>query len=209
MTSAILRQNIFSGAETRALALARLNPRRLSLWLHWLAGRLGVTPHTLWEAVSLLNFLAMVGLLYWVLFRLKNWSLPGFLRQRGDQIQARMRDAEAAHREAEIQFQAAQARLAGLDQECRALRDASERQAQAEYQRLLEAARQEADQVAARVRQEIGAAARSARQQLRQYAGELAVQLAEQQALRQLTPELDEAIVQQGLEELARRAPRA
>ncbi len=209
MTSALFQPILFPGTEPRALALADLNPRKLSLWLHWLAGRLDVAPHTLWDAVNLLNFLAMAGLLYWVLFRLKNWTLPGFLRRRGEQIQTGMRDAATAHREAEIQFQAAQARLAGLEQECRALRDASEAQAQAEYQRLLEAARQEADQIAARVRQEIDAAARSARQQLRQYAGELAVQLAEQQALRQMTPELDEAIVRQGLEELARRAPRA
>lgn len=209
MTLATPWQNIFFGTGTRSLALLELHPRRLSLWLHWLAARLNLAPHTLWSLVNLLNFLAMAGLLYWVLFRLKNWSLPGFLRQRGQQIEAGMRAAETAHREAELQYQAAQARLAGLEQECRTLRETSERQAQAEYQRLLEAARQEAEQIAARVRQEIEAAARAARQQLRHDAGELAVRLAEQQAVHQMTPELDEAVVRQGLEELARRAPRA
>ena len=79
--------------------------------------------------------------------------------------------------------------MSGLDRELREIREASEKEAQQEYQRLVEAAEQDAEKLIDRARREIDGMTRAARLELKAHASELAVKLAKEKIENELTPE--------------------
>ncbi len=164
---------------------------------------------TIWQLVLWLNFVAVVYVLYrympaiMALMGIENWSWGGWWRRRGEDIRRGLADARAAHEGAEKKWAEARQRLDALDAEIEALGREAEAEAHREHARLIEESRAEAERIAALSRQEIEAAGKLARQQLRDYAAQLALEVAEQRLRSHLSPELDAELVRAGIAALA------
>ena len=172
--------------------------RSLSWWLPH-----GGARELAWLLVFIGNLAVLVGFLYWVLFRGKNFSIPGSLRTRGEGIQQQLREAEAAHQDAQARLAAIEARIAGLPAEVEALRAEGEAEAAAEYRRLVEASRSEAAQLIHLGQQEIAAAGRLAEKELNALAAGLALDLASKRLKERLTGELDRELVRAAAADMA------
>jgi F-type H+-transporting ATPase subunit b len=164
--------------------------RSVSWWLPT-----GGTRELLWIVVFALNLLVLVVFLYYVLFRGKGFTIPGALRQRGEGIETQLREAEQAREQSQKRLAEIEARIANLPQELDALRQAGEAEAKAEYDRLVEASRREAEQLIHLGQLEIAAAGRLAEKELNALAAALALDLAAQRLKQRLTPELDRELV--------------
>ncbi|MGH9481171.1 MAG: hypothetical protein ACRD1L_03680 [Terriglobales bacterium] len=176
--------------------------RDVSWWLPH-----GAVRGLIWMAVLALNLAVLVWFLYKVLFRGAGWSIPKALRDRGRGIEERIGGAERSHREAEARLAAIEARVAGLPAAVAALQREAEAEAAGEYQRLVEASRQDAERILRQGRQEMEAAAKLAQKELKGLAAALAVDLAAQRIRERLTPEQDEAVVRNALAGLALERP--
>lgn len=197
MSRAVASMLLFSSRAEGGLNYLQLS--------HWWSGRahwLSMVPAGLWQLVLWLNFLVLVYLLHKFMFRGKTWTLPAWLRQRGEGIRHGLSAAQTAYEEAEQKLAAARQRLEKLDEELAALRQRAEEEARGEYERLRAESDAEAKRIAAFSRQEIEAAGKLARQELRQYAATLALEVAAQRIESRLTPELDAALVRAGIEQL-------
>lgn len=172
--------------------------RGVSWWLPHGAAR-----ELAWIAVFALNLLVLVVFLYYVLFRGKGFSIPGALRKRGEGIQTQMQEAEAARQRAEQRLAEIEARIAGLPREIEALKSAGESEARAEYERLVEASRREAEQLIHMGQLEIAAAGRLAEKELNALAAALALDLATQRLKERLTADLDRELVRGAIAQLS------
>jgi len=107
--------------------------------------------------------------------------LPGIFRDRTAAIQKAMLEAQKASEEARTKLSEIEGRLARLDAEISAIRDAAEKEGAAEVTRIEAAAKEDARKIVASAEQEISAAAKAARRQLTAHAADLAVGLAQKQ----------------------------
>jgi len=117
-------------------------------------------------------------------------AAPSF-RRNADEIGRRIAEGTRAREAAEQQRRAAQAKLAGVPNEVAALRVEAKRSAEAEADRLKELARTEAEAIERAAQAEIAAAEHAARRELKAYAAELALERAEAQLRRDLTPQAE------------------
>ena len=117
-------------------------------------------------------------------------AAPSF-RRNADSIAQRIAEGTRAREAAEKQRREAQAKLAGIETEVAALRVEAKRSAEAESERLRELARVEAETIERAAQAEIAAAERAARLELRAYAAEIAVERAEAQLRKELTPQAE------------------
>lgn len=193
-------------SRTTAATEQRFDQSKISLWLAPAARKLGVSTSLLWSVVYWINFAILIYFLYFLLTRMKTWTLPKQMRGRTELIRRRLREAEEARRDAAERLRSIERRLEGLGAEVEAMRASARAEAEAEFARLGAAARLEADHVGRFAEQQIASAAKAARQDLRHYAGELAVAMAETQLRRRTTPEMDAALVQETAREIAARA---
>jgi len=92
--------------------------------------------------------------------------------------------------------------LAGLEAEIAALRADSQRESQAETQRLAGHTASEIAKIQAQSEREIAAAGKAARTELKRYAAELAVNLAEQKIRARMTPATEDGLVRGFVREL-------
>ena len=106
-------------------------------------------------------------------------KLPGAFRNRTSSIQRGIEEARKASAEASARLAAIEARLSALDSEIASIRTSAEQEGKAEEERLRAATEEEKRSILASTEQEIAAAANVARRDLKNYATELAVQLAE------------------------------
>lgn len=117
-------------------------------------------------------------------------AAPSF-RQNADEISQKIAEGTRAREAAERQRRDAQAKLAGIENEVAGLRVEAKRSAEAESERLKELARVEAETIERSAQAEIAAAERSARLELKAYAARIALERAEQQLRRELTPQAE------------------
>ena len=118
-----------------------------------------------------------------------------FFSARTQQIRQDMVDSQEARKQAEARAADVDRRLAALDTEIAALRSESQREAQAETERLARHAAAEVAKIQANAEQEIASAGKAARHDLKRYSAELAIDLAEKRLRDRMNPDTQHALV--------------
>jgi F-type H+-transporting ATPase subunit b len=145
--------------------------------VRWLSRTTGLGPEASYLAMMGVNFLIIVGVIYW----LSKKNLPALFRGRTASIQKAMEEARRASAEARERLAKIEARLSKLDVEIDEMRATAEKETAAEEQRIKASAEEDARKIMDSVEQEITAAVRTARRELTAYAADLAVALARKQ----------------------------
>lgn len=122
--------------------------------------------------LKLFNF----SVFFFGLFFLLKGALGSAFKARTKELQDQLSQAERDKAQGQAQIQELEAKMAGLEVELDGIMVKAETEAEIEKQRILEAARQEAEQILAQTRQEIQYQKRAAEQELRALVAELAVQ---------------------------------
>ena len=143
------------------------------------------------------NFLVIAALIIWA----GRKFLPGILRDRTAAIQKAMQEAQKASEEARRRLAEIESRLQRLDVEIGRMRDAAEKEGEAEEARIKAAAEEDAQKIVAMAEQEIIATVKAARRQLTAHAADLAVGLAQKQI--HVDPATDQALVRNFAGQLA------
>jgi F-type H+-transporting ATPase subunit b len=149
-----------------------------------------------WASVAF-NFVVIAALIIWA----GRKFLPGIFRDRTAAIQKAMQEAQKASEEARRRLAEIESRLQKLDVEIGRMRDAAEKEGEAEEARIKAAAEEDAQKIVAMAEQEIVAAVKAARRQLTAHAADLAVGLAQKQI--HIDPVTDQALVRNFAGELA------
>ncbi|MGA8408599.1 MAG: hypothetical protein WB680_15595 [Candidatus Acidiferrales bacterium] len=147
-----------------------------------------------------LNFALVFGGIGYAIWK---WGAPYF-RQQSEEISRKIAEGTRAREAAEEQRREIQAKLAGLEDDIKKLRAEGQRDAEAEAQRLRDAAHAEGEKIERAARAEIAAAERQGRLELKVIGARLAVQLAEALLRRSLTPEGEEFLFNGFVTELKR-----
>jgi F-type H+-transporting ATPase subunit b len=137
----------------------------------------GLSTGTAYFLSVLLNFSVIAGIIVWAARK----YLPAAFSARTAAIQKAMQEAQKASDEARRKLAEIESRLMKLDVEIGMMRDAAEREAEAEEARIHAAAQEDARKMLESAQQEIAAAAKAARRELTAYAADLAVGLAQKQ----------------------------
>ena len=146
------------------------------------------TQQSYW-ASFIFNFAVIAALIIWA----GRKFLPGIFRDRTAAIQKAMQEAQKASEEARRRLADIESRLQKLDVEIGMMRDAAEKEGEAEEARIKAAAEEDAQKIVAMAEQEIVAAVKAARRQLTAHAADLAVGLAQKQI--HVDPATDQALV--------------
>ena len=148
-----------------------------------------------------IHFAIIAVLAYWVFGKL----LPPAFRKKADLISEAIEKATAAKAEAERQLEEAEVKLASLEQEVAAFRAMAQKDAAAEVERLRLATRSDAEKIAAAGKAEIAAAERAARLELKELAAKLSVDKAESLVAQQMTPAVQDALIDNFVQSLQGR----
>jgi len=136
-----------------------------------------------------LNFAIVLALIVYF-FR---WLGPYF-RKHSEEISSKIAEGARAREAAEQQRRGVQAKMAGIQTEVSAMREAAKRGALAEAERLKALARTEAEAIERAAQAEIAAAERAARIELKLLAARIAVERAESVLRQELTPQAEAAL---------------
>jgi F-type H+-transporting ATPase subunit b len=153
------------------------------------------------EFFKWINFAVVAVALMWIFGKV----LPPVFRKRTDEIGAAIKKATAAKAEADKQLREAEQKLAKLEHEIVQLREIALREAATEAERIRNTTLSDAQKIEAAAGAEIEAAERAARLELKALAANLAVDSAESQLAKQLTPQAQEALVSAFVKGLAGR----
>jgi F-type H+-transporting ATPase subunit b len=148
-----------------------------------------------------IHFAILAGILYWVFVKV----LPPIFRRNADNISAAMTKAAVAKAEAERRLKEAERKLASLEQEVEDFRGEVQAQAAIEFDRLRAMARNDVGKIKLAARAEIEAAERAARVELKALAAQLAVDRAESLVTKEMTPAVQEAMINHFVESLQGR----
>lgn len=148
-----------------------------------------------------IHFAIVAGLLYWVFAKL----LPPMFRRNADNISAAITKALAAKGEAERQLKDAERKLASLEQEMEEFRREVQAQAGIEFDRLRAMARNDVEKIRLAAKAETEAAERAARVELKALAAKLAVDRAESLVSKEMTPAVQEGMINRFVQSLQRR----
>ena len=143
--------------------------------------------------------LAIVG--YWLFQKV----LPPVFRRKADTISAAIAKATAAKAEAEKQLKRAAVKLASLEEEVAQFRAQAQKEAAAEMERLRTMTKIDAEKISLAAKAEIEAAERAARVELKALAARLAVDRAESLVAGQMTPAVQEAMINHFVQSLQGR----
>lgn len=138
-----------------------------------------------------IHFAILAGAVYWLFAK----YLPPIFRRNADNISAAITKAAAAKAEAERQLKEAERRLVGLEQEMEHFRREAQAQAAVEFDRLRAMAWGDAEKIRVAAKAEIEAAERAARVELKALAAKLAVDRAESLVAKEMTPAVQEAMI--------------
>jgi len=156
-------------------------------------------------AVSMLfkwiHFVVVVALAYWVFGKL----LPPVFRRRADLISEAIDKATAAKADAEQRLKEAAEKMGNLEREVAAFRVQAQRDAEAEMERLRGATQLDLEKIRIAAKAEIEAAERAARIELKELAAKLAVDGAESLVAKQMTPAVQEAMINSFVQSLQGR----
>ncbi|HEX9760490.1 MAG TPA: ATP synthase F0 subunit B [Candidatus Acidoferrales bacterium] len=136
---------------------------------------------------------------FWYLLR----KAPAWFRRRAENIAASIEASGSTKAEADRRLREAEEKLARIEQETAEMRAQARRDAAVERERIQAAARDEAAKVERAAEGEIAAADRAARLELKAMAARLAVEEAETAIRSRITPQVDAALVQNFVRELA------
>lgn len=148
-----------------------------------------------------IHFLIVAIAAYW-LFKM---VLPPYIRRNADKISAAITKATAARAEAERQLKEAAAKLATLEHEIRQFRERAQKDAAAELERLRAITKTDIEKASLAAKAEIGAAEHAARVELKALAAKLAVDRAESLVAQQMTPSVQEAMINNFVQSLQGR----
>lgn len=132
---------------------------------------------------------------------------PAYFRRRAETIVASITESTRVKEEAELQLREAEEKLRRLGQELAEMRQAAQREAAAEAERIRAATQDEAKKIERAAQAEIEAAERAARMELKALAARLAVERAEALIRKQMTPQVEIALLQSFTRNLAGPVP--
>jgi F0F1-type ATP synthase membrane subunit b/b' len=173
--SAIFMAMSFGAASLRAEEDSNKNPRT----------------QTAQEVFKWINFALVAGAGIWLFGKV----LPPRFRGNAEKIESAIAKATQAKNAADAQLQEAEKKLASLEKEVGELREQATQDAAAETERLHAATKSDEEKIAAAGNAEIAAAERAARLELKALAAKLAVDGAETLLAQQLTPQVQESLV--------------
>jgi F-type H+-transporting ATPase subunit b len=153
------------------------------------------------EIFMWIHFVILAGLAYWVFGKL----LPPVFRKKSNLIHEAIEKATRVKAEADRQLKEAAVKLASLEQEVAAFRAMAQREAVAEVERLRNATKSDLEKIAAAGKAEIEAAERAARLELKELAAKLAVDKAESLVAQQMTPGVQDALIENFVQSLQGR----
>jgi F-type H+-transporting ATPase subunit b len=153
------------------------------------------------EIFRWIHFLILAGLAYWVFGKL----LPPFFQKKSDLIHEAIEKATKAKAEADRQLKEAAAKLASLEEEVAAFRSMAQKEAVAEVERLRNATKSDVEKIFAAGKAEIAAAERAARLELKDLAAKLALDKAESLVAQQMTPGVQDALIDNFVQSLQGR----
>lgn len=136
------------------------------------------------------------------LFFLLKGALSSAFKTRTKELQEQLGQAERDKAEGLAQIQELETKMTGLQEELDGIMVKAESDAELEKQRILEAARQEADQILAQTRQEIEFQKRLAEQELRALVAELAVKGATDRLLVRVQGATAERVLDRSIEQV-------
>jgi F-type H+-transporting ATPase subunit b len=143
------------------------------------------------EVFKWINFAIVAIVILWVFGKV----LPPKFKGHAETIGAAITKATALKTEADRVLREAEAKLANLQKEVEELRAAAEGESAAEVERIRAGTQTEAQKIGTAAKAEIEAAERAARLELKALAAKLAVDGAESQLAKQLTPQAQESLV--------------
>jgi F-type H+-transporting ATPase subunit b len=138
------------------------------------------------------NFAILAGALGYLI--IKKGGL--WFQSRSLAIRKGIAEAEEIRRGAEASAAEVDRRLAGLQTEIDSLRANAQREQSAEAERIRQQAAADLARIQGHAAREIESAGKTARLDLKRYAAQLAVDLAEQKIRRQMTPEVQAALIE-------------
>jgi F-type H+-transporting ATPase subunit b len=137
------------------------------------------------------HFVILALVLIWLVKRV----MPPIVRRNADEITAAITKATAAKAAAEKELKEAAAKLTTLEQEVTRFREQAQREAAAEIERLRAVTKTEMERVGVAAKAEIDAAERAAREELKVLAANLAVDRAQSLVAGEMTPAVQEAMI--------------
>ncbi len=137
------------------------------------------------------NFLLLAGLLGYLI---KKHGGP-LLTSRSEQIRQNLEAGEKAKKEAEALAAGVQAKIANLDRDIAELRESAKADLDREAQRLRRDAETEMSRIEKHTEAEMVSLGKNARMELRQYAAELAMDLAETKVRGRMTPTVQSTLL--------------
>jgi F-type H+-transporting ATPase subunit b len=137
------------------------------------------------------NFLVLAGAIVYMVA--KNGG--PFFAARSVEIRKDMTEAAGVRKDADERAAAVDRKLANLGAEVALVKAESERDRQAEAERLRQHREAEREKIQANAQREIESAAKAARIELRRYAADLAVELAEKKIQARMTGEIQDQLV--------------
>ena len=148
-----------------------------------------------------IHFVIIAIAVYWLFKKI----LPPYFRRNADKISAAITKAAAAKAEAERQLKDAATKLTSLEHEVAKFRDQAQKDAAAELERLRRMAKLDIEKVGIAAKAEIDAAERAARVELKALAAKLAVDRAESLVAKQMTPAVQEGMINNFVQSLQGR----
>jgi len=141
--------------------------------------------------LKIANFVILAGLIGYFIGK----NAGPFFAGRSAGIRKDMDESLRQSQEAEARASEVERRLASLEADIAAMRAESDREIKAETERMSHVTAQEIAKIQAQSEVEIAAAGKAARMELKQYAAQLAVDLAARKIQAQMTPAAQDALV--------------
>jgi F-type H+-transporting ATPase subunit b len=148
------------------------------------------------------NVILLAGLLGWLI---KKHGAP-LLAVRSEEIRQGLEAGEKAKADAEARAAGVQKKIANLDQEISALREASRADLERETERIRRDGESEMRRIEQHTAGEMVSIGKQAQMELRQYAAKLALDLAEQKIRGRMSPEIQSTLLANFSGDLSRRA---
>jgi F0F1-type ATP synthase membrane subunit b/b' len=156
---------------------------------------------TVGEVFKWIHFAILAAVAYWLFTKV----LPPHIRRNADGISSAISKATAARAEAEKKLKEAAAKLTSLEHEIALFREQAQEDAAAELERLHRITKIEIEKVSVAAKVEIEAAERAARVELKALAARLAVDRAESLVATQMTPAVQDAMINNFVQSLQGR----
>jgi F-type H+-transporting ATPase subunit b len=154
------------------------------------------------ELPRIVNFAILAAILVLVLRK----PLGGYLNARTEQIREQLKEAKSKQERADLERTKSEDLLARLDDEVEKAKAEARRAAEAERQRILTAAEQEAARIRELARKEIEAEVEAGRRKLLARATELSVELAHEKLQKTMGAEDQARLIDRSIEILGRES---